>query len=114
MSSPESKGYLPGSVTTKKPNNGRLFQLCIFACVSVYLASVFVTVTKRNGHSETKNLNSNGVPGFCASTEAIPVAAPHRNLWKNFNTEEATTIRNWLWAGKQNLNLTQETMATDL
>jgi primary-amine oxidase len=76
---------------------------------------MLVMIAKRDGHSGSKHSEpSNAVPGFCASTDAVPVTAPHKNLWKNFNIEEATAIRDWLWAEQRNLNLTQETKATDL
>jgi hypothetical protein len=68
-------------------------------------------LVQRHDYSQTSDGSS---MGFCASSEAIPVTAPHKNIWKNFNLEEATTIKTWLWADQRGLNLTQETVATDL
>ncbi|KAJ6619998.1 amine oxidase catalytic domain-containing protein [Mycena sp. CBHHK59/15] len=57
-------------------------------------------------------------PGFCADTSPIPTAAPHRNVWKNFDVQEAVAIRGWLWAYKDSdgngFNLTNGMAATDL
>ncbi|KAJ7212859.1 copper amine oxidase [Mycena haematopus] len=53
----------------------------------------------------------------CADTSPISTTAPRHNVWKNFDVEEATAIREWLWAYKDStglgFNLTTGIAATD-
>ncbi|KAJ7814419.1 amine oxidase catalytic domain-containing protein [Mycena olivaceomarginata] len=63
------------------------------------------------------DLRGVAVPRQCADTSPIPATAPRHNVWKNFDVEEATVIRDGLWTYKGSdgfgFNLTTGTVATD-
>lgn len=110
---PASKGQLPGIQPTKRTEASSALRVALFAGVSVYLATILVILARQSSRVRLTATVSPSA-GYCASTDAVPINAPHKNVWKNFNIDEATTIKKWLWAPDKNLNLTKERDATDL
>ncbi|KAJ7111935.1 amine oxidase catalytic domain-containing protein [Mycena epipterygia] len=95
-------------------------RLAIFGVLTS--AAAFLLFSPRSRLSLNTRLNGYGsgdsLPGLCADTSPIPITAPHQNVWKNFDVQEAVAIRDWLWVYKDSngngFNLTTGNAATDL
>lgn len=93
-------------------------RLLLFTTAALALVALTYSQTRRYAHFDG-DLGSNLVlsenfTGSCASTDPIPVEAPHRNVWKNLDVDEATAIRNWVWDDERGFNLTRGMHATDM
>lgn len=90
----------------------------LFTTAALALVALTYSQTRRYAHFDG-DLGSNLVlsenfTGSCASADPIPVEAPHRNVWKNLDVDEATAIRNWVWDDERGFNLTRGMHATDM
>lgn len=96
-----------------KPRRFLLFTTAAFALVALTYSQ-----TRRYAPFDqdlgTNLFLSENFTGSCASTDPIPVEAPHRNVWKNLDVDEATAIRNWIWDDDRGFNLTRGMHATDM
>ncbi|KAJ6561792.1 amine oxidase catalytic domain-containing protein [Mycena capillaripes] len=96
-------------------------RLALFGALAA--AAAFLLFAPKSRQSLNNSLNdfasgdSHSMPGLCADTSPIPATAPRHNVWKNFDVDEAVTIREWLWAYKdadgRGFNLTAGLAATD-
>ena len=90
----------------------------LFATAALALVAITYSQTRRyaifDGDTVSAAILSENFTGSCASTDPIPVQAPHKNVWKNLDVDEATAIRNWVWDDERGFNLTRGIHATDL
>lgn len=95
-------------------------RLALFGAVTAAAAFLlFVPTSRPSLNNNLRNYDlKHSMPAQCADTSPIPVTAPRHNVWKNFDVEEAATIREWLWAYKDSdgrgFNFKSGVAATDL
>jgi primary-amine oxidase len=108
----------PSSAFKNVPPRFKIRRLAIFGVLAS--AAAFLLLAPKSYLS--LNINDyapeHSMPGLCADTSPIPATAPHHNVWKNFDVEEAVAIREWLWAytdsDGRGFNFTDGLAATDL
>lgn len=109
--------------TTDEPRprfNSKTRRLAIFGALTAAAVLVLFSPTSRPSlnHTFDDYASEDPIPGLCADTSPIPATAPHHNVWKNFDVQEAVAIREWLWAYKDSngngFNFTTGAAATDL
>ncbi|KAJ7846914.1 amine oxidase catalytic domain-containing protein [Mycena leptocephala] len=108
----------PSSAFKNVPPRFKTRRLAIFGVLAS--AAAFLLLAPKSHLSLNINDYASGhsMPGLCADTSPIPATAPHHNVWKNFDVEEAVAIREWLWAytdsDGRGFNFTDGLAATDL
>jgi hypothetical protein len=55
--------------------------------------------------------DASGRYGTCDVAKFRPVKAPHENVWRNLDIDEAKDIRSWLFNKEQGLNLTTNVLS---
>ncbi len=55
--------------------------------------------------------DASGRYGTCEVAKSRTVIAPHKNVWRNLDIEEAKEIRSWLFDKQQGMNLTSNVLA---
>ncbi|KAM0748227.1 amine oxidase catalytic domain-containing protein [Meredithblackwellia eburnea MCA 4105] len=96
----------------RRSAKSRLLQAAIIVASVAFLASPYywsIYNKQKNPPSDDPELS-----GFCPTTRALPTKAPKPNVWKNLDVSEAASVRKWLMAPEQGLNLTSTRKATAL
>jgi hypothetical protein len=96
------------------PSRFKTRRLAIFGALTAAAAFLLLAPTSRL----SLNRSLSDYAPVCVDTSPIPATAPHHNVWKNFDVEEAAAIREWLWAytdsDGRGFNFTSGLAATDV
>ncbi|KAJ7644759.1 amine oxidase catalytic domain-containing protein [Roridomyces roridus] len=95
----------------------RLLALGALTAAAAALVLLAIAPTPRLSLNQSFHLEHSATPGRCADAAPLAATAPHQNVWKNFDVQEATAIRQWLWAYRgldgHGFNLTSGIAATE-
>ncbi|KAJ7253466.1 amine oxidase catalytic domain-containing protein [Mycena rebaudengoi] len=103
--------------SARQSKTRRLVTFGAFASAVAVLLLVPASFRSTLNNGLRDHIAGHSMPGMCADTSPIPVTAPHGNVWKNLDVQEAVAIRDWLAAYKHpdgtGFNLTAGMAATD-
>ncbi|KAF7374336.1 Amine oxidase catalytic domain-containing protein [Mycena sanguinolenta] len=119
---PHKEALSPGLTDGRQTLSVKTRKLVIFGALAAAAGFLLFKIAPASlpslNNSLTNSVSRHSIPAQCADTSPISTTAPRHNVWKNFDVEEATAIREWLWAYKDlnglGLNLTTSMAATDL